>query len=360
MGSNRDAASRREETVIRALHVADLHATDPPEEDQDRLAESAIEGAAALLEGRPVHLLVFSGDLTKAGQGAECRLGASILLEKAMARFNLGPGQVILVPGNHDVDLGQIERDEEPGLRDSLTSQADVDVILGDAEKLALATVPLTQWTRFYRDFYADHPPHRPGPLAAVHRYRFRGTSVGVAALNSAWLSEGRGDKGRLVVGRSQLRPALDAIEDAEIRLVVVHHPLDWLADFDARELRAEFFARGVTVLSGHLHSPEAVAHESSDGELLGLQAGCLYVHPEYPNSYSLVEIDSEVRIASVHFRRWYSRRKTFDADLDIAPNGQDEFDLPRSRKARERKHPRFADVVGSLAEAASRLRIDS
>jgi 3',5'-cyclic AMP phosphodiesterase CpdA len=342
---------------VRILHVSDLHAADPADERQELLPEAALNDAAALVGGQRIHLLVCSGDLTKRGRAREYEHGGSLLLELAMSRFELEPSQVILVPGNHEIDLDELERSGKPGLRKGLESRAQVNSILDDPAELALATAPLEPWTAFCRRFYGDAQPAQPSPLSFVHEYTFGDTSVGVAALNSAWLSEGEDDQGQLLLGNHQVEPALRAISGNEIRLVVVHHPLDWLAEFDAREARDEFAKHGVTVLSGHLHSPEAMAQQSSRGEILSLRAGCLYLHPEYPNSYSLIEIDPTVRTVDVWFRRWHSIREVFDADLDVAPDGHDKFPLPLSRRARELGHPQFSEVMRRIAETADELR---
>lgn len=348
-GRERSRAIRRDAPLIRILHVSDLHAAEPANEGQELLPEAALDHAAALLDGRQVHLLVCSGDLTKSSDPREYESGYSLLLEPAMRRFGLEPRQVILVPGNHEI--AQTELDRVPSERPTTA-----DPILEDPEELSAAMAPLEQWLAFYREFYGDDMPAQPGPLSFVHEYELEGASVGVAALNSTWLSRVEGDKGHLLLGHRQVEPALRAIADKDIRLVVVHHPFDWLTELDARETQEEFAKRGVTVLSGHLHSPDATAQQSSGGEILSLRAGCLYVHPKFPNSYSLIEIDPTLRIASVLFRRWYSTRSAFDADLEIAPDGHEEFPLPLSRRERERGHPHFSDVMRSIAETADSL----
>lgn len=351
-------AGRRAAGPIRILHVSDLHAEDPAGEDQELLPKAALDDAASLLDGRPVHLLVCSGDLTKSSRPPEYENGRSLLLEPAMRRFELAPRQVVLVPGNHEIAQAELGSEDEnaklAGTRPG--SPGEVDSILDDPEKLSRALAPLEPWMAFCREFYGDDMPAQPGPLSFVHEYDFAGTSVGVAALNSTWLSKGKGDRGHLLLGHRQVEPALRAIEEKEIRLVVVHHPFDWLIDLDAREAKEELAKRGVTVLSGHLHSPDATAQQSPGGEILSLRAGCLYVHPKFPNSYSLIEIDPKLKVVSVLFRRWYSTRSAFDADLDIAPVGHDEFPLPLSRQARERGHPHFSEVMRRIAETAGAL----
>lgn len=340
-------------TPIRILHVSDLHATDPIEEDQDRLATAALDHAARLLAGRRLHLLVCSGDLTKHGRPEEYERGRSLLLEPAMDRFDLGRQQVVLVPGNHEIAQAELEPVRGP----TPANRAEVDAILGDPRELARAAAALGPWATFRDEFYGEEAPAQSSPLSAVHEHVFGGVSVGVAALNSSWRSRGKGDRDHLLLGHGQVAPALRAISDREVRLVVVHHPLDWLVDFDARETREELARHGVTVLSGHVHSPHATAELSEGGERLDLTAGCLYYHREYPNSFSLIEIDPTLQTVGVQVRRWYAGREDFDADLDLAPGGQIEFPLPLSRRARERGQAQFSQVIRRIGRAADALR---
>ena len=40
-------------------------------------------------------------------------------------------------------------------------------------------------------------------------------------------------DYGFLAIGEPQIHEALNQIKKAELRIVVMHHPFDWLAEFD-------------------------------------------------------------------------------------------------------------------------------
>ena len=63
---------------------------------------------------------------------------------------------------------------------------------------------------------------------------------MAVLGLNSAWLARG-GDEDRLklALGERQVRAALDDALDADLRLALLHHPFDWLRDFDRKECQA-------------------------------------------------------------------------------------------------------------------------
>ncbi len=345
--------------MIRILHISDLHASNTESTDRRVLTEAMLSDAAALTEDEPLDLIIFSGDLADSGQAEEYEIARELLIDPLMDRFGVNPGQLILVPGNHDVNRDGIREFIEQGLTENLKAHEHVSRLLESDRDLADATERLEAWKRFHTDFYADeHRPTEPGPLAFVHKLTVQGRSVGIAALDSAWRSSSPKDEGNLLLGSRQVEPALAAIEDDDLRFVVVHHPLAWIAPFDADRAREEFARRGVIVFFGHEHRSNPIAERSPYGEALYLSAGCLYDHREFPNGYSLVELDPDDRVVVGRLRRWHARRKTFDADLEAAPEGRAEFELPSADRARDLGHPPFSVIMKLIAEAAQELRV--
>lgn len=300
-----------------------------------------------------IDLVVFSGDLADRGTPEELELGRTLLLDPLMERLGLEPRQLILAAGNHDVSQAAIQAKDERHLLDRLTSREQVDSLLDSPESLDREIGRLGNWNEFHRGFYGADLPPQPGPLSFVHRFVLEGHSVAIAALNSAWRSSGRLDRGRLLLGARQVESALNAIADADVRLVVHHHPLGWLVPFDAGRAQAEFENRGVIVLSGHEHNPNPVARKSPHGEVLQLSTGSLYLHREFPNSFEILDVDVEDRTVVAHFRRWQQMRGVFDKDLETAANGSKRFDLPSAGRRENLGHPRFSAVIRSIAECA-------
>ena len=64
-----------------------------------------------------------------------------------------------------------------------------------------------------------------------------RGRRIGVAGINTAWLSKDDQDKERLTPGVPLAEAALDRIKGAEVRFVLGHHPLTWLVEEHAERL---------------------------------------------------------------------------------------------------------------------------
>jgi len=65
-----------------------------------------------------------------------------------------------------------------------------------------------------------------------------RGCGVGVVGVNTAWLCKDDHDRHRLTPGIHLLDDALAEIKNSRLKIVLGHHPLDWLEDDQAQQLR--------------------------------------------------------------------------------------------------------------------------
>jgi predicted MPP superfamily phosphohydrolase len=344
---------------MRILHISDLHASRASEQDSRRLVDGMIADARRLSEAKPVDLVIFSGDLADLGIGDEYDLAEELLVDPLCEQLGLSREQFVFVPGNHDVDRDLISQLIERGLRESLQDRKAVSRLLASPDELGEATKRLRGWDSFLKGFSTEiEGAERIGELAGARTLTIEGRSVGIAMLNSAWRSASKADKGALLLGGGQMEAALDAIAACDIRLVVCHHPLSWLAPFEYDQALREFENRGVIVFSGHEHEPKPNAQKSPRGETVYLQAGCLYAHREYPNSYYLVDIEPDDRQVHVQIRSWYEKRSTFDAATMVAENGAVDFALPRPGTAKDLGHPTPSVVMRRIAALAQERRV--
>jgi predicted MPP superfamily phosphohydrolase len=275
---------------MRILHISDLHALKTTLGGEAEIVQALLKDVEDQHRLRPFDLVVFTGDLAFDGTHAAFMSAQRFLLDPLCACL---PGcEVILTPGNHDVDQDRIKPVIEEGLAHTLT---DSDSVLADRNRQPLE----------------KH-------FAWIHDLTLNSTRVGIAVLNSAWRSGQGADRGKLLVGDALTKRALDAIDTHEIRLVVMHHPLSWLADFDATALRAQFEQRGVFVLTGHEHEPDPATEITTRGAALYSRAGCLYSGTSYSNSYTILDLDTTDRSVEVGVRRWWpSPHREFDASTD-------------------------------------------
>jgi 3',5'-cyclic AMP phosphodiesterase CpdA len=337
---------------MRIVHLSDLHASTKGDRDQDEIVKAVLEDVSARDAEQRIDIAVFSGDLAFDGTAEGFARGRELLLDPLAERL---PGRpIVLVPGNHDVNLGRINGIFEAGLQQTLRDRETVAALQTSAAEVAQATDRLSDWEDFDAAWDGNVRAAAADPLAKTVTLSVGDATVGVALINTAWRARGgEGDHQRLLVGEPQLAAALAAIDSADVRIVVMHHPLDWLADFDAQAVRAQLEGAGVFVLTGHEHSADPVLEISTRGAALYSKAGCLYSGHSYSNSYTLLDLDMRLEGAVITVRRWWPGKRSFDQATDLHSNGVVELQWPKRANALPAQRAALPEVVSPLAEIA-------
>lgn len=338
--------------MMRILHISDLHAPAEVPRDQKRIVQALLADVAEQDRAQRIDLVLFSGDLSDDGSPQALAAARALLLDPLASVLPTRP--VLLTPGNHDVERGQVNAVIEAGLQAQLCDGDRVAALLADEETFAQARRRLESWDRLKHSWEQGvTAPSQTGLLWCVHRLDLNGCSVGVATLDSAWRSSGDGDHGGLIVGEPALRAALEAIDSCELRLVVVHHPLDWLARFDAESTQTLLERAGVFVFTGHEHTPDPTTEISTRGAALYSRAGCLYAGSAYSNSYTIVDLHPSSQLVRVSVRRWWPSRAEFDAATDLHRGGSFELAWPRRTNALATLRSSVSEVLAPLAQIA-------
>lgn len=113
---------------------------------------------------------------------------------------------------------------------------AEVHNWLIDDEKRKLHLDPFGAFKSFVVNYTGmDHPDY-----ASVCEWGIRGKKIALIGINSAWMcgrnkdsNNAINDKGFTLVGEPQIPDLLRSISDVDIKIVVLHHPFNWLADLD-------------------------------------------------------------------------------------------------------------------------------
>jgi hypothetical protein len=167
------------------------------------------------------------------------------------------------------------------------------------------------------------------------------GATVAVAGLTSCWASgEDREDQLRyLTVGRFQTRPALEALKQipADVRIVMLHHPLECLQLQDERALKGDPRGACDILLRGHLHDNVLNVTSDPDRGLATLAAGSAYETEWTRNGYLLTRANIHDRrvVLMVSARRWSAEGAFFCADVGTYFQGRNtgilELELSRN-----------------------------
>jgi predicted MPP superfamily phosphohydrolase len=189
-------------------------------------------------------LIVFSGDLVQRGSdGPDAFKSVSTeLIEPLLNQLNLTQDQFFCCPGNHDVDRTKVFNEVENGIPTEVIDSASLDryyqSCVNDPVRLGNLQRKLESFEQFQKAYASQHVVES-NFFYSTSIVPIRGTKVGITSFNSAWRSSHLGsDKGRLILGLPIVEEASERIQDCDLKLAIVHHPQDWLEEWDQRETR--------------------------------------------------------------------------------------------------------------------------
>jgi len=337
---------------IRLLHLSDIHFRADRAWDADPVLRALARFIGAEVgAGLVPDLVAITGDLAFSGQAAEYQCPADRPPDEPCLRAwdwldqclwpALSPDpsrplprdRLLLVPGNHDVDRGAVNFIAEATQGALLTrcDQEQIAQVLGSATQREVLLRRHAAYLAFYGAWLGA-----PEPLPWWQRtVEIRGRRLHVAGLDSAWMACDDQDRNRLLLGRYQLHQTVlhpDA-EGADWRLALLHHPWDYLAEFDTHEARQTIHLKCDLLLRGHLHEGDASFIRPPDPAraCLELAAGCCYDGSRHPNAFQWIELDANPRRVRVLFRHWVKGAWAIDRNQPGCPDGTAEFALPRA-----------------------------
>ena len=322
---------------INILHISDAHIQKKYEVEIREIVKKLIVDVKKVQKekGISVDLVCFTGDLIQRGDNAligenQWDLAKNILVQPILDELGLSMEQFIYVAGNHEVDTSKIVPRLEKGLQ--ITSLQEINETLQDFDDSYKSR--LSYLYEIVKDQYTDVILDK---LGYVHKRQISGLNVGIACVDSAWRSSGKGpiEKGHLYVGLKQVKDLFYHIEDCDIKICMMHHPLDWLEDCETKEIEREL-AKFDVVLRGHVHENDLNQIIRNNIKTVYATAGKLYpldyaegrVMDGY-NGYSIINVNYDTRKCNVYVRSYFGqRRQEFDTGINICPNGEETYDL--------------------------------
>lgn len=338
-------------TTINWLHLSDWH-QEQAQYDREVVFDELLKDIKSRAENidpslQKINFVVFSGDAAFSGEPEQYRLAQERFFEPILRALELSPDKLFIVPGNHDVDRSRLDL-VPPAWQDPNISRDDVNKWLSDEERREGVLKPFVAFSEFVRNFTGQEPPH----YANARIFEIGDIKVGLLGLNSALLS-GRNiikirnkdeveDARHLVLGEPQVRHGVSLLEQANIRIVVVHHPLDWLLEHDLERVLPQLADNFQFVLHGHLHKSAVSAIQSTQsGDHIVVPGGATYTqrsvkNPLYSNSYNYASFAIGQVEGVVYFRAWDDVNTKWTPDYKVnagsrqrADLGQHKFALP-------------------------------
>lgn len=284
-----------------------------------------------------VDFVIFSGDLAHHGRKEEYQTAREVLLDPVLAAVGLEPERLFMVPGNHDLDRDYAKRMLPPDLQEPIKNTDKVSEWLTDDESREVVLKPF----RNYMEFVATYTGQLDPAYGARMGLDLPAGRVHLLGLNTAWMC-GRNKKGdavedqlHLCLGEPQIHDGLEWLRAGEIRIIVQHHPFEWLAPFDQNQVKRRIKTGTDFLLWGHEHSPSLELVQGPGGNCVIIPAGASYERRRsdsslYANAYNFTSLDLDQDQGRVFFRRWGETRTQWIQDEETINSGHYGFPLPQ------------------------------
>jgi hypothetical protein len=141
-----------------------------------------------------------------------------------------------------------------------------------------------------------------------------------------------------LRITEAQLQHAINELGPFDLGVLMMHHPLHWIDEFERAKLEQILFNHCHIIIHGHEHRPNTSRISSAFGDLVFIPAGAIYVgrtpeDPRYTNAYNFTAIDTSSFCGTVHHRVWLEELRRWDADSRFWLDGRSQFLLAKSKQ---------------------------
>ena len=322
---------------LNILHISDAHIQRNAKEEVTDIVKKLINDVSKVKKEQNIEidLVCFTGDLIQRGDKAvddekQLKLAEEILINPVLEGLGLKRDSFIVVPGNHEVDIKKIVKATEKGL--AVESLEEINSYILDMNESYLAR--LDYFYQWIDEYYSDIIREKIG---YAFLRKIKGKKIGIVCIDSAWRSSGKGkaEKGVLYVGQKQINDLYKHVKDADIKICLMHHPIDWLSDYESTIIEKEL-TRFDIVLRGHVHENDhkQVCRQSlktiysTAGKLYPLDYSMGRAVDGY-NGYSILNVDFNNNICKIYLRTYYAKeRNDFDSAINLIENGQASYSL--------------------------------
>lgn len=279
------------------LHLSDIHLHGADDQILKRAKEIA-KSTFPHVRTSDACLVLITGDIAFSGTKDQYKL-ANLFLNEILEAIKLEGCHhvdVLMVPGNHDCQLLP-----ENKARTIIIERVANDQSFAEDPQCVDVCVNVQADYFKFRKSITKLAPVKDHPLWTEYEFLIAGKVVRISAINASWMSRLPENPGSLVFPTHQFHEWLS--ESAELRIAMVHHPLNWYSQSSYHMLRTALRTNCSIILSGHEHvSTGGEISEFGCRRQIFLEAAALQPHDSTEQAgFSVLMIDTESDLASQH-----------------------------------------------------------
>lgn len=295
---------------VNILHLSDLHfdRSENLDDNPTKYVERAnnlqylVNTFKDFEDSLKPQIIVISGDVAWTGNSEDYEMAKNWLSE-LMKILEIKPENVVLCPGNHDLD-----RSKKTGTHPSIAKEAD-DIL--NVNKIDNFKNLFQNYIKFQKEL--GIPPLILGKKMNYLVGQRIISNIRFVVINSSWFAYSDQDAGHLWIGLRHIQLletcnqicALENYNTCKPTIAIIHHPKEELHESERsvinnRRPAYDYLAeRCHIILSGHLHSEiPTKPYRISNGAHIFI-GGASYKGEHYRNNFSIIKMNIENRIVS-------------------------------------------------------------
>lgn len=320
------------------LHLTDLHFNSDSYEkfSQHDMIDKLLSFISSL--NKKIDLVIFSGDLVFKGNNLKDFSSAKeIFLDRLCKELDLSINDIVLCPGNHDMDRTykseSLEEKFETKIR---TSDSLFEFFKNKDYDYQTAIKTTENYNLFVKEYYNGLENVKNYDLYCIHKKIVDNYEIGILSINSSWRSVDDSSNGKLLFPKFLLEEALYELRDLKCKFLVLHHPIHWFKDFNQSELQNLIFKSCNIMFSGHIHESEITTHyKQNNGIFAHVSPASLTWDKDYIG-FSIIDFDikneSNANVSKFHFSKEMNNF-SFIENVDVKiPCGEEKAEQNRVR----------------------------
>ncbi len=259
---------------MRIIHFSDLH-YGKHNARIDRMLPILIKELKKINDERKIDLIIFSGDLVWTGENEKnFETAQKNFITPLLSELNILQDNFILTQGNHDNTEDKQELDIVKNHIDNFDKNEQIDTFVSkDDAQFNLSFVKSEKYYNFIKSFYKNDDINK---LYQVFQRQCDGKEIGIVSFNSSWRAFIGDHANHLLLPKSIVNKAIKKINDCDIKIAVMHHPIEDLKNFNQFEIEDLIHEHFHILTSGHYHKHKPSILFSTNTGILKLSSMAL------------------------------------------------------------------------------------
>ena len=328
---------------MRIVQLSDVHLSKDNLEDlKNYYLQALIDDLKQFHLGKHIDVILFTGDLVDKGGESLGKNPYQVFHDEIilplMEALDINTDQILLLPGNHDVNQHEIEKMSEAGLCSLLDTSTANETLLITKTAFIPANKRMEQFKSFEFEFHKTDSNYSYSNNESTIIFEENGKKIGFALINDSWRCSESLLREQHFIGHNQLLQTeqLFTKNDTLLNIAVFHHPLNSINQNEANEVENILKSKSFDIaFFGHSHKHEAKKLTSATGGYLTINGRTAFNKPKekiakFQPGYNIIDVDPEKRCYTLYARLFIRENGyRFDSDTAALPGGQELSTLP-------------------------------